>query len=352
MRKWAITGAVGGVAVGTGSAMAANVPIQLASGSFDKNIEKGMQKNYRFRIAALLAVATLAGLSSRSMAAVVQTPISLNPSSFNENSIAGSGSAANASTTGAGVTVTIDAGTSFGSSGQATYYLLGYNNTVNNSGHPGQANPSTGVPLGTTITSLDQHFNGSSYSAAGLPSTEYAFQSATATYNTAYVDSNITTQTLTFSSPAAYSTLSFLGESGSSNLQVEINYVNPALNPSAPISVFLPGWFNSGNVAYEPDGRVFTSASSDGTPFTNFDNGQTGNPNGDQLYEADITLPDQTDAIQSVTLESNGGGRAYIYALSGQAVPEPASVGILGIAAGMLMKRRRRSNSSGRLCRP
>jgi hypothetical protein len=61
----------------------------------------------------------------------------------------------------------------------------------------------------------------------------------------------------------------------------------------------------------------------------------------------DLSVTDTTDPINSISLDLTGGGPSYesdaIFALSGQAVPEPISLGLISIgAAGMLMKRRRR----------
>jgi PEP-CTERM motif len=297
----------------------------------------GLGEKMRARNTLLaLAIAVWAGHSAF---ASVLMPVALTSDSFNENIVAGSGSDPNASTTGAGVTATVDKGTDLSTAGQATYYLLGYNNNTIN---PGHGAPSTGVPLGTTITSLDMHFDGSSYSPAGLPSADYTFQSATATDNVLYIDSEQgpTSATMTFVTPAAYKSLSFLAESGSNALQYVVNYVNGS--HSAPAPIVIPGWFNPGDVAFQPDGRVFNSAG--GPPFNSFDNGQTGNPNGSQIYEYDSTLVDQTDPIASITVSlgaSPNNARSFIFAVSGEAVPEPTSLGLLVISAAGLLRRRR-----------
>jgi hypothetical protein len=288
MRKWAITGAVAGVAVGTGSAMAANMPISLSSG-------------------------------------------------YNQNAVLGSGTGSYTS-----VTAAMD-GAIFSLPGSNyqyvppynfsadTYYTVGYNATAT----------TTGIPLGTSITS------------ASNSNTTFEFQPVAAT-NNAIVLTNQTgasqNDTLALSSPAAYGTLAFLGVDNSGSMTYTINFQGGATQTG---TLSFPSWFPAGGTpyAYQPYGRVFITGTTNPDLSTNmsgvgnFD--AVGNSSGPQIFEVDLSVTDTTDPINSISLDLTGGGPSYesdaIFALSGQAVPEPISLGLISIgAAGMLMKRRRR----------
>jgi hypothetical protein len=137
---------------------------------------------------------------------------------------------------------------------------------------------------------------------------------------------------MTLTTPAQYSTLSLLGSAGHgpNSVSYTINYAD-ASTQTGTISV--TDWFG-GTAAYTTNGRVTVGS---GT----FDSVNGGNP---RLYGFDITLTNTTSPVNSVALSSaSSTSTAAFFSLSGTPVPEPGTIGILGIAATGLLVRRRRA---------
>jgi hypothetical protein len=303
MRKWAITGAVAGVAVGTGSAMAANMPISLASGSFNQNVVMGSGNG--------TYTAVTAGMDG----GVYALPGS-NYSYY---------------------TVTLGSGTVVnGYFSATTFYTQGYNSGA----------MSTGIPLGQTITS------------ASNPDTTFTLSPVLSTYNASVLTEQTTqsrTNTITLASPAAYSSLAFLGADQSNPINYTINFQGGGTQTGVlAFDALFPG---SGTpYAYAPGGRINMTGTTDPsnnsvtlTGVGGFDG--LNNLDGPFLTQVDVAVTDTADPVESITFSmdnTNGAGTTYesdaIFAVSGQIVPEPATLSLIGIgAAGMLMKRRRRT---------
>lgn len=205
------------------------------------------------------------------------------------------------------ITATMDAGT--GLTG-GTYYQTGFVT----------ASPTTGLPAGTVVTSATG--NGT-------------FQLRAHNVSNAFLLNNTTsTATITLTTPAAYSQLAFYDATGAGtgSINYTINFVGGGTEGGS----FTSGdWFNATPVAYTAAGRANNVVT--GTT----DNVGTSNP---RVYEHLLSVTNTSTNIQSISLSrATAAGNTVILALSGNLVPEPASLGLLVTASLGLLIRRRRS---------
>ncbi len=228
---------------------------------------------------------------------------------------------AGAPTNAAGVTdATMDGGATTPTGG--TWYAQGFNTAA----------LATGLPApGTTITSLtasDHSYTfplsyGPGNGAAGL------------TPNAFVVGQGSGSPTVTLTTPARYSVLSFIGSAGHGPVTVAytINFAD-ATTQTGTISV--GDWF-AGTAAYTTNGRLTVNTGG-------FDNVNAGNP---RLYTFDFGVTNTNSAVVSINLSSTSTtGTAALFALSGTAipVPEPSTAMFGGLGAlGLLSVRRRAS---------
>lgn len=156
--------------------------------------------------------------------------------------------------------------------------------------------PDTGLPApGSTITSetLPDH----SYILAGSYTNNNAF----------LVDSTVSNATVTVTTPAAYSGLSFLTSAGNGavTVGVRVHHADGSVETNSFVSA---DWFGGTNVAFTGNGRFDVGSRA-------FDNVSSGNP---RLYSADITLTNTTSPVSSIDLTlAAGTGHAGVFAVSG-----------------------------------
>jgi hypothetical protein len=191
----------------------------------------------------------------------------------------------------------------------------------------GLAGGSRGLPAGGSFTSLVDG------------TTVFRFQSYTANNALQLSAGTSSAGTLTFSTPAAYSSLSILAaaaNSGTSHGNLVIHFTDATVSPTLQFN--NSDWFFQPNPAIMGFGRV--------------DLGSAGpEDNGDsfpELYQTTLNLAAlglSTKSIASIDfldLSSDPRESTGIFALSGTLVPEPASVGLLTLGAGMLLAFRRK----------
>ncbi len=165
----------------------------------------------------------------------------------------------------------------------------------------------TGLPMGTTITSL--------YSGT----TQFALQPVSATDNVFWLYSNgssdNTSATMTLSGTQAYSELSFLAAAsvngGITYPSFTINYQGGGTQTG---TLNLPNWTSAGNIAYTSGVYVGNNpGSGGGFPDVSSDV---------NLYQINVVTTDQTDPITSIILTASnygGGNNEMFFALSGAA---------------------------------
>lgn len=242
--------------------------------------------------------------------AAIATPVAtitpIAATGYNQNMII---SAANGS---ANVTATMDGGTGKGGD---TFYETGVNPGSNVAGvvHPGVVFGSGADAKHTFVLQP----NGAGQNDAVM------------------LDASNTSGSLSLTGPAPYSLLSFLVSAGNGGAPIGVT-VHYAGGGTQTATITGPDWFNNNPVALDANGRVNVA-------LADFNNTTNGNP---RMYQQDVTLTDTTDAVQSIDFAwqgGTGGDREAIFGISGQAVPEPAALGLLSLGAIGLLARRRRA---------
>jgi hypothetical protein len=229
-------------------------------------------------------------------------PILLNSSSFNEQVVAGNGLT---------VTATMDGGTSLIGN---TYIQKGFNPSA----------PQNGLTSGVQASLAD-------------PSTQLLLQPFTSNDVLMVNSSNLPSGTLTLTTPAKYSALTFFAATGSGN--ETLNYTLHFANGSTNSGTFgAPDWFFNGPIAvssnptgngdaryfYLPPGGFFNGPDVKGYPA---------------IYQLNIGAIPSSSALTSIDLSyASGGANTAIWGVSGTAVtPEPASLTLLGSCAVSLL---------------
>jgi hypothetical protein len=235
-----------------------------------------------------------AALVSASAHGAVMNPIAITPESFEEDIIANAGQTALASTT-AGI-------------GEAVLFETGFNGR------------SDGLPVnGSFVSDLnsDISYQLQSYDANNVMMLTYASPS----------------DSLVLQSAGKYSAVAVLGFSAfeDSNLTVILNFADDS---SQQTSWSLIDWGNGGGahtfprLNYRTDDNSFSS--------------------GYSFYELEIAVDEinQSKLLESVTVSNSGFNNSWssvsVFALSGTAVPEPASIALLGVVSvlGLFVRRR------------
>lgn len=307
-----------------------------------------------------IAAVALAGLLGVRVSSAAITP--LNATGWNQDMVV-EASATNDPTMHfkTNVTATLDAGTVFAAgSGADTWYEQGLN-----------TNHALGLPAGAgTVTARDPLPFAFSFSvgtgAAKRTATAFSGgmggQTPTLTLqpyvgnNAILLDATHTTATLTLATPTAYTGLIVFGSTGNGggalandqvNLTVHFSDATPDLTLNNAVT--MGDWFNVSPIAVDSQGRVAPVTGA----FDNHPDTATaiGNPRileWPVLLSATGTSPLNTHPISSIDFNYAGSTAASnnshisIMAVDGSTdVPEPATLGLLGLGALGLLARRR-----------
>lgn len=156
------------------------------------------------------------------------------------------------------------------------------------------------------------------------------------------LDNSRPSGTLTLNTPAAYQSIALYGAAsyGAKDLDVTLNFAD---STSTTFQVLQSGlgsdWFNVSSLAYTVGGRASNKSEEGYTRL--FYQETTDLGIGESLFNLSAT--DQTKLLSSVTVTNLSGDRVSVLAISGQLVPEPTSLAMLGFAGITFVVRRKRS---------
>ncbi len=230
-------------------------------------------------------------LAVASVSQAQYTPVAIDSSSYNADIVVESNATPVIKIV---TTATVDNGTN---NWQNTWFEIGFD----------KANPANGLPAaGSTFTAADN----AAYSFKMAPS--YAAPNGIA------IDTVVTTGTFTFTTPAAYDKLSFLGSGGNGGDVINV-VVHHQDGTSEPGQFGCPDWFGGSGVAYHVGGRCNNTANL--TTETDGDN--------PRIYFRDIALTNTTSPVTSVDLNYASGQASShndVMGVSGELTASPGTV--------------------------
>jgi hypothetical protein len=146
---------------------------------------------------------------------------------------------------------------------------------------------------------------------------------------------------LTLTTPASYKSIALYGASGfgAKTADVLLTFADSSttLLKVANGSGIGTDWFNtSADKAFEAKGRA-SNKSEEGYTILFYQQNDIIGIN--ESFFA-LTAADQAKLLTSVTITNTGGDRMAVFAISGQQVPEPASIALLGLSGIFALVRR------------
>jgi hypothetical protein len=140
---------------------------------------------------------------------------------------------------------------------------------------------------------------------------------------------------LTLTTPTPYLRLALIGSTGNgtANDLITISFADGSTETFGGGAINQDWFFNTAGVAYTANGRT---SNNEGTAFDNVNNGQP------RVYQEIFTLANRSSEVISVGITNNGGGHSAIMAISGEAIPEPSALMLIGAGVGWFASRRKR----------
>jgi len=217
---------------------------------------------------------------------------------------------------------------------EATAPKSGYNRGANVT----MENPSSGAANAGNGW-YEQGFNRGALTT-GVPTNGTSFTTGTRTYQMApdyttncvfFISENpgTTTSTITLSSPASYTGLSFLSSAGNGTVSINV-IVHHASDADENFSIGVLDWFNAATATFTANGRYVKETRT----FNNVNGGV-------KIFNNDITLVG-TSPVTSIDLTyagASGGGRAMIFAVSGTTGGNYTPVTVSGYNADGIVER-------------
>ena len=257
----------------------------------------------QFTSMPVLAAAAL-GLGFASTGFAVQTPII--GSGYNADVIADAGD----------TSVPVSSVSAGGIDSQFAYYQDGFVPTA----------PTSGIPTGGVVTSESD------------ANTRFSIRPAGGN-NVVFLTNASPSQTFSLTSPTPYSSLSFAATATNGGHAFNYTFSYADGTSSATASLTAPDNFGGNPIAITVGGRVDIA--------TGGANSGDVNP---RIYQLNATGIDSSKSLASISLTATDLGGAgtlreniAFFGFSGTAVPEPASLGLLGLGGLGLIGRRRRA---------
>ena len=151
---------------------------------------------------------------------------------------------------------------------------------------------------------------------------------------------------LTLTNPAAYKSIALYGASGfgAKTADILLTFSDASttlfqITADQELKGIATDWFNSAaDKAYEVKGRA-SNKSEEGYTILFY---QQKDVIGIKESLLNLSAADQAKLLTSVSITNTGGDRMAVFALSGQPVPEPTTVGLLGLGSICVLAGRRR----------
>ena len=240
----------------------------------------------------------VANLTVKSVGIYGFSPVALTAGSYNQDIIVEKGALV------AATTATMDSGTD---NRNATWFESGY--------------------YGSDLT-IGLPAAGSTFVSATFADHFFGMAPSYATNDAVFLSGSVANATLTATTPASYSTLSFLGSAAYGD--TTINYtVHHADNTTESGNFITPDWFGSGSLAMGVGGRV--DAATRGTQIWSAGSFP-------YIFSTDIALANTTSPVTSIDLSFNSGGNACLLAVSGSTGGNFNPIGVTGYNKDMIVE--------------